>query len=208
MDERGGRDGGEEQSPHCLGERNWPDVSVPREDLGKNKAGHGGGDHEDWIGNVRRAEDDPHQERAQVAAVNGFHKAVMKIGLREILLESAPGAVPEQRFDGVPVHRHNRQGMPGKTEYEKRNVEGQGNGQDELGIRPHSGYRKAEASESIVVQNVADKDDAPERHPNVRKRVLPAPDVCDNPGVNQYCFQGRIDRRPGMGDARGFKSAH
>ena len=73
MDKRGWRDGGDEQSPHCLGQRNRPDVSMPREDLGKDNASHGGGDHEDWIGDVRRAEDDPHQERAQVVVADGFH---------------------------------------------------------------------------------------------------------------------------------------
>jgi hypothetical protein len=88
--------------------------------------------------------------------------------------------------------------MPRKTEYEKRNVKGEGDWQYYLGVRPHSGKRKAKRPERIAVQKVADKDDAPERHPRVGISELPAPDVSYNASVNQYYFQGGIDWQPGM----------
>ena len=108
----------------------------------------------------------------------------------------------------MPVHRHKRQGVPRETKHEKRNVEGKGDGQYYLGVGPHSGKRKAETSEGIAVQKVARKNDAPQRHPNVGKGVLPAPYVSYNASIDEYRFQGRIDRRPGMGDGRGLESAN
>lgn len=143
-----------------------------------------------------------------MAAANGFHQPVMEIGLRQILLKGTPATIPQQGSRSVPVHRHNRQGMPRKAKGEKRNVDGKADGQYHLGVCPHSGRRKAETSESIAVQKVADQNDAPECHPSVGKGVLPAPDVSYNARINQHDFQGRIDRRPGVRNARGFKFAN
>jgi hypothetical protein len=88
--------------------------------------------------------------------------------------------------------------MPRKTVYEKRNVKGEGDVQYDLGVGPHSGNCQAKPPERIAVQKVADKDDAPERHPRVGIGELPAPDVRYNASVNQYYFQGGIDWQPGM----------
>ena len=63
-------------------------------------------DHEDGIGDVRGAEDDSHQQRSQVAAADGFHQADMEVRLRQILLKGTPEAIPDERFDRMPVHRH------------------------------------------------------------------------------------------------------
>ena len=98
--------------------------------------------------------------------------------------------------------------MTRKPVHEKRNIGGKRDGQHEFSARPHSGKRKPQASEGIAVQNLADENNAPKRHPKARDRVVPAPDIGHNPGEKQHRFECRVNRQPRMPDASGFEFAN
>ena len=62
VDERGGGEGGDQESAHGLRQRQRPDIPVAGKDFGENKSSQRGSNHQDRIGDMGGAKHQRHQE--------------------------------------------------------------------------------------------------------------------------------------------------